>query len=64
MELRKKVAYWTVAILNVLLSSIGVVAMFVGTFENSSQLAGFGAAVAMVNVIPTTSLVVWLTEER
>lgn len=64
MELAKKITYWTVAVLNVLLSVMGFIAMFVGTFENSSQLAGFGALAAMVNCIPTTLLVLWLMEER
>lgn len=64
MGLVKKIAYWAVAFLNILLSSMGFIAMCIGTFEDSSQLAGFGALAAMVNVVPTTLLVLWLTEER
>lgn len=64
MGLAKKITHWTVAVLNILLSVMGFIAMMVGTFEGSSQLAGFGALTAMVNCIPTTLLVLWLTEER
>lgn len=64
MGLAKKIACWTAVVLNTMLSVMGFIAMLVGTFENSSQLAGLGAVTAMVNAIPTTVLVFWLTEER
>lgn len=64
MGLAKKIACWTAVVLNIMLSVMGFVAMLVSTVENSSQLAGFGALTAMVNAIPTTVLVFWLTEER
>lgn len=64
MRLAKKITCWTTVVLNILLSVMGFIAMLVGTVNNSSQLAGFGALAAMVNAIPTTVLVFWLTEER
>lgn len=64
MGLVKKITCWTAAALNIMLSVMGFIAMLVGTVKGSSQLAGFGALAAMVNAIPTTVLVFWLTEER